>query len=91
MSEINSPLTKEDWDKIADVELEKTNRVWFKTPSGKSVEFIPVSVIDDIKAEIEKEIIPRNSDQYDNEVKWQNMGLRMALKVIDRYKAESEE
>lgn len=52
---LKSPLTKEDWDKIADVELEKTNRVWFKTPSGKSVEFIPVSVIDDIKAEIKEE------------------------------------
>ena len=49
---LNSPLTKEDWDKIADVELEKTKRIWFRTPSGKSVEFIPISVIDAIKSEI---------------------------------------
>ena len=47
-------------------------------------------IIDEIRAEIEQEIIPRNSDQYDLEVIWQNMGLRMALKVIDKYKAESE-
>ena len=47
-------------------------------------------IIDEIRAEIEQEIIPRNSYQYDLEVIWQNMGLRMALKVIDKYKAESE-
>ena len=47
-------------------------------------------VLDVIRAEIEREIIPRNSDQYDHEAKWQNSGLRMALKVIDKYKAESE-
>ena len=49
------------------------------------------SVLDEIKAEIEKEIITRNSDQYDYEAKWQNSGLRMALKAIEKYKAESEE
>ena len=48
------------------------------------------SVLDKIEAEIAHEIIPRNSDQYDHEAMWQNMGLRMALKVIDKYKAESE-
>ena len=47
-------------------------------------------VLDKIRAEIEKEIIPRNSDQYDHEAMWQNLGLRMALKVINKYKAESE-
>lgn len=47
-------------------------------------------VFDKIKAEIKQEIIPRNSDRYDHEVMWQNMGLRMALKVIDKYKAEVE-
>lgn len=41
-------------------------------------------VLDKISAEIKQEIIPRNSDQYDYEAKWQNMGLRMALKVIDK-------
>lgn len=48
-------------------------------------------VLNKIRSEIEKEIIPRNSDQYDHEAMWQNSGLRMALKVIDKYKAESEE
>jgi len=48
------------------------------------------NILDKIRAEIEKEIIPRNSNQYDHEAMWQNMGLRMALKVIDKYKAESE-
>ena len=48
------------------------------------------SVLDKIRAEIEQEIIPRNSDQYDHDAMWQNLGLRMALKVIDKYKAETE-
>ncbi len=47
-------------------------------------------ILDKIRAEIEKEIIPRNSDQYDHETMWQNMGLRMALKTIDKYKEEVE-
>ena len=46
--------------------------------------------LDKIRAEIEKEIVPRNSDQYDYQTTWQNLGLRIALKVIDKYKAESE-
>jgi len=57
----------------------------------EAIEMSKVDVLDKIRAEIEKEIIPRNSCQYDHEAKWQNMGLRMALKVIDEYKAESEE
>ncbi len=48
-------------------------------------------ILDKIRGEIEQEIIPRNSDQYDNEAKWQNLGLRMALKVINKYKVESED
>lgn len=48
-------------------------------------------VLEKIRTEIEQEIIPRNSDQYDHETMWQNAGLRMALKVIDKYKTESEE
>lgn len=45
------------------------------------------SIIDKIIVEIGQEIVPRNSDQYDYEAMWQNMGLRMALKVIGKYKA----
>ena len=39
--------------------------------------------LDDVKAEIEKEIIPRNSDDYDHDAMFQNCGLRIALKIID--------
>lgn len=46
-------------------------------------------LLDKIRADIEKEIVPRNSDQYNPyEVMWQNMGLRKALKVIDKYRKE---
>ena len=47
-------------------------------------------VLDKIRADIEKEIVPKNSDRYDYEAKWQNLGLRMALKVIDKYREEIE-
>ena len=40
---LNSPLTNEDWDKITDTEFEKTDRITFLTPSGKTVEFAKVS------------------------------------------------
>lgn len=49
------------------------------------------AVLDKIRTEIKKEIVPKNSEQYDHESKWQNLGLRMALKVIDKYKAEGSE
>lgn len=48
-------------------------------------------VLDKIRSKIEREIIPRNSYKYDYEAKWQNLGLRMALKVINKYKVESED
>lgn len=47
-------------------------------------------VLNSIRAEIEKYITPKNTAQYDYEAKWQNSGLRFALKIIDKYKAESE-
>lgn len=45
-------------------------------------------VLDKIRLDIAQEIIPRSSDKYDWEARWQNMGLRIALKVIGKYKAE---
>lgn len=74
---LKHPLTKEDWDIISDAELERTKRIWFETPSGKRVEFIPMSVIDDIKAEIDSHC----SDNRDR-----NDGLYIAMKIIDKYK-----
>jgi len=75
---LNSPLTKEDWDKIADVELEKTKRIWFKTPSGKSVEFIPMSVIDTIKAEIIEEYKLESENLYGN-------GMNRCFEIIEKH------
>ena len=40
---LNSPFTDEDWDKITDTEFENTDRVTFRTKSGKTVEFAKVS------------------------------------------------
>ena len=37
---LNSPLTKADWNKICDVELEHTKKITYKTPSGKEVVFL---------------------------------------------------
>jgi hypothetical protein len=47
-------------------------------------------LLDNIRAKIEQEIVPRESLLYDREAVWQNSGLRKALEVIDKYKAESE-
>ena len=41
--EFNSPMTKEDWDKLQDNEMEDTVEVTFKTPSGKRVPFRKVN------------------------------------------------
>lgn len=37
---LNSPITEEQWDAITDVDFEHTDRIWFNTKHGKSVEFI---------------------------------------------------
>ena len=49
---LNSPLTKADWNKICDVELEHTKKITYKTPSGKEVVFISLAELEEIKAEI---------------------------------------
>ena len=35
----NSPITQEEWDKITDVEFERTETIVFETPSGNEVPF----------------------------------------------------
>lgn len=35
----HSPITQEEWDRITDVELERTEEITFRTPSGKEVPF----------------------------------------------------
>lgn len=89
---LNSPLTKEDWDKLSDVELEHTEKIWFMTPSGKKVEYVPMSVIDDIRAEIEQEYNRLRVTRADETLELgECLGLKMSLKIIGKYKAESED
>ena len=37
---LDNPLTEEQWDMIADVDMERTERVTFRTKHGKEVEFV---------------------------------------------------
>lgn len=37
---LNSPITDEQWDAITDVDFDNTDRIWFQTKHGKTVEFI---------------------------------------------------
>lgn len=55
----------------------------------QTVEAVPMSVIEDIKAEIKTEISDYEgcADFYEGI----RFGLRTALEIIDKYKAESEE
>lgn len=39
---LNNPLTEEQWDQIADVDFDHTDRIWFHTKHGKEVEFVKV-------------------------------------------------
>lgn len=51
---LNSPITKEDFDKLADVELDNTPSVLFETPKGRQVRYIKCDVLAKIKAEVQK-------------------------------------
>lgn len=65
--------------------LEKTEHIWYVTPSGKRVDFIRSDVLDKIRAEIEQEITYKPMEMWDY-----RMGLTKALEIIDKYKAESK-
>ena len=73
---LHSPLTKEDWNKISDAELENTIVITFQTPQGKQVKYIKCDVLDKIK----DEIIELRSRQ--------NVGVMECLDIIDKYMAE---
>ena len=81
--ELKSPLTKECWDKLADIELENTERMWFTTPSEKRVEYIKASVLDKIRAEIHATAEMHEDGDYYLRDEWID-------EIIDKYKAESE-
>lgn len=80
---LNHPLTESDWDKICDVELEKTKHIWFETSSGKRVDFIRADILDVIRAEIERLHYHPKLDFIKND-----KVVEMALDIIDKYKAE---
>lgn len=46
---LNSPMTKEDWNKITDANMEYTKSVTFQTEGGKEVEFVKVVRCKDCK------------------------------------------
>lgn len=39
---LDNPLTEEQWDMIADVDFDRTDRIWFHTKHDKEVEFAKV-------------------------------------------------
>lgn len=39
---LNSPMTREDWAKLTDANMEHTQSVTFQTEGGKEVEFVKV-------------------------------------------------
>lgn len=74
---LHSPLTKEDWEKISDAELENTMFVTFQTPQGRQVKYIKCEVLDKIRAAIK-------AMSGDIET------IADVLQIIDKYKAKSE-
>lgn len=84
---LNNPLTKEDWDKIMDVELENTPSVTFKTPKGRQVKYIKADILDKIRAEIIKlqtyKMFPYEETVY--------IKRDEVLKIFDKYSVGSEE
>ena len=83
---LHSPLTKEDWNKLSDAELENTMSVTFQTPQGKQVRYIKCEVLDKIRAEIEQ--IKEAEYQIYGKGSWRFVDK--CLDIIDKYKAESE-
>ena len=81
---LHSSLTKEDWDKISDVEYENTMSVTFQTPQGRQVRYIKCEVLDKIRAEIIESATGTMNDTRAE-------GLYMALNIVDKYKAEWSE
>lgn len=84
---LHSPLTKEDWNKILDTELENTPSITFQTPKGKQVKYIKADILDKIAAEI------KEKENALDCMKFSDVALKVAyieaLKIIDKYKAES--
>ena len=81
---LHNPLSKEDWDKLTDVELEKTEHIWFETPSGKKVDYISAKVLNKIRAEIHATAEMHEDGDYYLRDEWID-------EIFDKYKAERSE
>ena len=89
---LHSPLTKEDWNKISDAELENTMSITFQTPQGRQVKYIKCDVLDKIRAEIEEEYNRLSATRADETLELgECLGLKMSLKIIDKYIEEDKE
>ena len=87
---LHNPLSKEDWDKLTDVELEKTEHIWFETPSGKKVDYISAKVLNKLRAEIED--IAFDWQEIDGEHEsFMVVDLNDALRIIDKYVERNEQ
>ena len=85
---LHSPLTKEDWNKIADVEHEKTTSVTFQTPQGRQVRYIKCEVLDKIRAEINE--LPSYVAKFNGGDFAIHIDKEKVFEVIDKYTEESE-
>lgn len=88
---LHSPLTKEDWNKISDAELENTMSVTFKTPQGRQVRYIKCEALDKIRAEIEPKCDRINSLASILPYTAHREVQELLCEIMDLCKAESEE
>lgn len=77
-------ISEEEWNKLTDPELERTKHIFFKTPSGKRVEYIRADVLDDIRAEMEQ--IKEAEYQIYGKGSWRFVDK--CLEIIDKHKSE---
>lgn len=82
---LHSPMTEEDWNKLSDVEHEKTKSVTFQTPQGRQVKYIKCEVLDKIRAEIEAKCCITVGRENDGAIT-----LHDVFEIIDKYKEEGE-
>jgi len=82
---LHSPMAEEDWDKLSDVEHEKTKSVTFQTPQGRQVKYIKCEVLDKIRAEIEAKCCITVGRENDGAIT-----LHDVFEIIDKYKKEGE-
>ncbi len=88
---LHSPLTKEDWNKLSDAELENTISVTFQTPQGRQVKYIKCEVLDKIKAEIKEWYWQADKQALAKDPCVVDAMVDLFIRTIDKYKPESED